>query len=202
MHGHEKIIELLVSTYKADANLRDYSGKKAKQYLRNTASTKAQRMFGNDINVIAMGDLLLSRKLGSSVGSGRSLDDSFTRSASFRRSKQVKAISNLIQGSSSGVKAMFRTTWAGSADDLIRHRQPRSRSPSATPPNSGKSSPSPQRRETFASRSVDRELMPPPSGPIRKRREERSCSNGNGINEEIPRTISEPSLNNGSKLFT
>ncbi|XP_078335669.1 uncharacterized protein LOC111133267 isoform X2 [Crassostrea virginica] len=189
MHGHEKIIELLVSTYKADANLRDYSGKKAKQYLRNTASTKAQH-------------LLLSRKLGSSVGSGRSLDDSFTRSASFRRSKQVKAISNLIQGSSSGVKAMFRTTWAGSADDLIRHRQPRSRSPSATPPNSGKSSPSPQRRETFASRSVDRELMPPPSGPIRKRREERSCSNGNGINEEIPRTISEPSLNNGSKLFT
>ena len=30
-------------------------------------------------------------------------------------SKHVKAISNLIQGSSSGVKAMFRTTWAGSA---------------------------------------------------------------------------------------
>jgi hypothetical protein len=48
------------------------------------------------------------------------------------------------------VKAMFRTTWAGSADDLIRNRQSRSRSPSATPPGSGKSSPSPQRRETVS----------------------------------------------------
>eukprot|EP00105_Crassostrea_gigas_P034811 XP_019918959.1 PREDICTED: uncharacterized protein LOC105318539 isoform X1 [Crassostrea gigas] len=203
MHGHEEIIELLVSTYKADANLRDYSGKKAKQYLRNTASTKAQRLFGNDINVIAMGELLLSRKLGSSMGSGRSLDDSFTRSASFRRSKQVKAISNLIHGSSSGVKAMFRTTWTGSADELGRNRMSRSRSPSATPPTSGHSSPSPQRRETFASRSVDRELMPPPSGPARKRREAQSTSEGNPTPEEIPRTISEPSLVKGreSKTF-
>lgn len=82
------------------------------------------------------------------TGSGRSLDDSFTRSASFRRSKQVKAISNLIHGSSSGVKAMFRTTWTGSADELGRNRMSRSRSPSATPPTSGHSSPSPQRRET------------------------------------------------------
>ncbi|XP_052714508.1 ankyrin repeat domain-containing protein SOWAHC-like isoform X2 [Crassostrea angulata] len=190
MHGHEEIIELLVSTYKADANLRDYSGKKAKQYLRNTASTKAQQ-------------LLLSRKLGSSMGSGRSLDDSFTRSASFRRSKQVKAISNLIHGSSSGVKAMFRTTWTGSADELGRNRMSRSRSPSATPPTSGHSSPSPQRRETFASRSVDRELMPPPSGPARKRREAQSTSEGNPTPEEIPRTISEPSLvkGRGSKTF-
>ncbi|XP_061196959.1 ankyrin repeat domain-containing protein SOWAHA-like [Saccostrea echinata] len=197
MHGHEDIIELLVSTYKADANLRDYSGKKAKQYLRNTASTKAQRLFGNDINVIAMGELLLSRKLGSSLGSVRSLDDSFTRSASFRRSKQVKAISSLIQGSSSGVKAMFRTTWAGSADDLIRNRQSRSRSPNSSTPGSGKSSPSPQRRETFASRSVDRELMPPPSAPVRKRREAQSGSDGNLATEDITRTISEPSLNSG-----
>ncbi|XP_062613679.1 ankyrin repeat domain-containing protein SOWAHC-like isoform X1 [Saccostrea cucullata] len=197
MHGHEDIIELLVSTYKADANLRDYSGKKAKQYLRNTASTKAQRLFGNDINVIAMGELLLSRKLGSSLGSVRSLDDSFTRSASFRRSKQVKAISSLIQGSSSGVKAMFRTTWAGSADDLIRNRHSRSRSPNSTPTGSGKSSPSPQRRETFASRSVDRELMPPPSAPVRKRREAQSGSDGNLATEDMTRTISEPTLNSG-----
>ncbi|XP_055997909.1 uncharacterized protein LOC125653225 isoform X2 [Ostrea edulis] len=189
MHGHEEIIELLVSTYKADANLRDYSGKKAKQYLRNTASTKAQQ-------------LLLSRKLGSSMGSSRSLDDSFTRSASFRRSKQVKAISNLIQGSSSGVKAMFRTTWAGSADDLIRNRQSCSRSPSTTPPSSGKSSPNPQRRETFTSRSVDRELMPPPSAPIRKRRQAQSGSEGNLAADNIPRTISEPSLNNERKPKT
>lgn len=118
------------------------------------------------------------------MGSGRSLDDSFTRSASFRRSKQVKAISNLIHGSSSGVKAMFRTTWTGSADELGRNRMSRSRSPSATPPTSGHSSPSPQRRETFASRSVDRELMPPPSGPARKRREAQSTSEGNPTPEE------------------
>lgn len=137
------------------------------------------------------------------MGSGRSLDDSFTRSASFRRSKQVKAISNLIHGSSSGVKAMFRTTWTGSADELGRNRMSRSRSPSATPPTSGHSSPSPQRRETFASRSVDRELMPPPSGPARKRREAQSTSEGNPTPEEIPRTISEPSLvkGRGSKTF-
>lgn len=88
------------------------------------------------------------------IGSSRSLDDSFTRSASFRRSKQVKAISNLIQGSSSGVKAMFRTTWAGSADDLIRNRQSCSRSPSTTPPSSGKSSPNPQRRETVSKTQI------------------------------------------------
>lgn len=137
------------------------------------------------------------------MGSGRSLDDSFTRSASFRRSKQVKAISNLIHGSSSGVKAMFRTTWTGSADELGRNRMSRSRSPSATPPTSGHSSPSPQRRETFASRSVDRELMPPPSGPARKRREAQSTNEGNPTPEEIPRTISEPSLikERGSKTF-
>lgn len=93
-------------------------------------------------------DLTIQTVVMYGTGSGRSLDDSFTRSASFRRSKQVKAISNLIHGSSSGVKAMFRTTWTGSADELGRNRMSRSRSPSATPPTSGHSSPSPQRRET------------------------------------------------------
>ena len=86
--------------------------------------------------------------------SGRSLDDSFTRSASFRRSKQVKAISNLIHGS--GVKAMFRSTWAGSAEDLNRAagqgypRHSSSRSSSATPPGSTESSPTVKRRGTVS----------------------------------------------------
>ncbi|XP_059164880.1 ankyrin repeat domain-containing protein SOWAHA-like [Physella acuta] len=43
IHDHEYIIELLVQTFKADPNIRDYSGKKAKQYLKNSASSKAQR---------------------------------------------------------------------------------------------------------------------------------------------------------------
>ena len=45
MHGHEQVIELLVQTYKADSNLRDYSGKKPKKYLRNAGYTKAQQTF-------------------------------------------------------------------------------------------------------------------------------------------------------------
>lgn len=41
LHSKFKIRDFFFA--EADANLRDYSGKKAKQYLRNTASTKAQR---------------------------------------------------------------------------------------------------------------------------------------------------------------
>lgn len=37
------IYDLILSSPGADSNLRDYSGKKAKQYLRNSASTRAQR---------------------------------------------------------------------------------------------------------------------------------------------------------------
>ncbi|KAL3860419.1 hypothetical protein ACJMK2_010543 [Sinanodonta woodiana] len=84
MQGHEEIIELLVHTYKADPNVRDYSGKKAKQYLKFSASSRAQRKYDPD--------------------------DSFMRNASFRKSNRVRAISSLIQGSGTGMK-QFQTSW-------------------------------------------------------------------------------------------
>ncbi|MGH0154014.1 UNVERIFIED_CONTAM: hypothetical protein FKN15_056505 [Acipenser sinensis] len=34
MHNHEQVVKLLVGAYDADVNIRDYSGKKAWQYLR------------------------------------------------------------------------------------------------------------------------------------------------------------------------
>lgn len=75
------------------------------------------------------------------VVSGRSLDDSFTRSVTYRKSNRVKAISNLIMSTSAGMKkAMLRSTWAGSADNLHpEDYYSRSRSPSRTPPNSSQS---------------------------------------------------------------
>lgn len=183
MHGHENIIELLVQTYKADSNIRDYSGKKAKQYLRNSASTKAQQ-------------LLLTRRLGTSSAavSGRSLDDSFTRTASFRKSNRARALSSLILSKSSNMKnAMFRSTWAGSADNIEDYR---SRSPSRTPPNS---SPSLSRRQSYA----DKERMPPPSGLFRKSRKgsavhssKDSIHSDDGVfsSNTVTRSESEPSL--------
>ncbi|XP_074646026.1 ankyrin repeat domain-containing protein SOWAHB-like [Tubulanus polymorphus] len=36
--NHEDIIDVLIGAYKADVSIRDYSGKKAKHYLRNSAS--------------------------------------------------------------------------------------------------------------------------------------------------------------------
>ncbi|XP_071177056.1 uncharacterized protein [Mytilus edulis] len=183
MHGHENIIELLVQTYKADSNIRDYSGKKAKQYLRNSASTKAQQ-------------LLLTRRLGSTSAavSGRSLDDSFTRTASFRKSNRARALSSLILSKSSNMKnAMFRSTWTGSADNIEDYR---SRSPSRTPPNA---SPSLSRRQSYA----DKERMPPPSGLFRKSRKgsavhssKDSVHSDDGVfsSNTVTRSESEPSL--------
>ncbi|VDI29603.1 Hypothetical predicted protein [Mytilus galloprovincialis] len=197
MHGHENIIELLVQTYKADSNIRDYSGKKAKQYLRNSASTKAQQ-------------LLLTRRLGSTSAavSGRSLDDSFTRTASFRKSNRARALSSLILSKSSNMKnAMFRSTWTGSADNIEDYR---SRSPSRTPPNA---SPSLSRRQSKANKKggsknvekeyADKERMPPPSGLFRKSRKgsavhssKDSVHSDDGVfsSNTVTRSESEPSL--------
>ncbi|CAC5383972.1 unnamed protein product [Mytilus coruscus] len=197
MHGHENIIELLVQTYKADSNIRDYSGKKAKQYLRNSASTKAQRAFKRgSIRHNSNQKLLLTRRLGTSSAavSGRSLDDSFTRTASFRKSNRARALSSLILSKSSNMKnAMFRSTWAGSADNIEDYR---SRSPSRTPPNS---SPSLSRRQSYA----DKERMPPPSGLFRKSRKgsavhssKDSIHSDDGVfsSNTVTRSESEPSL--------
>ncbi|XP_060074551.1 ankyrin repeat domain-containing protein SOWAHA-like [Ylistrum balloti] len=186
MHGHEQIIELLVQTFKADPNIRDFSGKKAKQYLPNSASTKAQQM-------------LLSRRLGASLVSSRSLDDSFLRSTSFRKSNRAKAITSLIQTTSAGMrKAMLRTSWQGSAENMAsdRSRGLRSRSPSSTPPGSAGPSPQTPRRGVSAG-----DLMPPPTAPVRRSRhhQDRTGSRESLEDEEhrrmtVPRSESEPSI--------
>ncbi|XP_077993159.1 ankyrin repeat domain-containing protein SOWAHA-like [Glandiceps talaboti] len=44
MQGQEAIVQSLISDYKADVNIRDYSGKKAKQHLKKNASNYIQRM--------------------------------------------------------------------------------------------------------------------------------------------------------------
>ncbi|BFZ19732.1 hypothetical protein BsWGS_22771 [Bradybaena similaris] len=80
MHGHEDVIDLLVQTYKADANLRDYSGKKPKQYLKNS---KTQH-------------LTLSRKNGADQGNVKTLGDSLARS-SMRKSSRSKGVTSLVQ---------------------------------------------------------------------------------------------------------
>ncbi|XP_021372118.1 uncharacterized protein LOC110462477 [Mizuhopecten yessoensis] len=189
MHGHEQIIELLVQTFKADPNIRDFSGKKAKQYLPNSASTKAQQM-------------LLSRRLGTSLVSSRSLDDSFLRSTSFRKSNRAKAITSLIQTTSAGMrKAMLRTSWQGSWENMSSdrtHRGLRSRSPSSTPPGSAGPSPSTPRRGVSAG-----DLMPPPTAPARRSRhhQERTGSRESLDEEEerrmmVSRSESEPNFGN------
>lgn len=88
---------------------------------------------------------MLSKYLIVFTVSGRSLDDSFTRTASFRKSNRARALSSLILSKSSNMKnAMFRSTWTGSADNIEDYR---SRSPSRTPPNA---SPSLSRRQSVS----------------------------------------------------
>ncbi|NWV04693.1 SWAHA protein, partial [Ptilonorhynchus violaceus] len=46
MHGQEKIINMLVYSYHANTDLRDYSGKKPHQYLRAGTSLTIRRLLG------------------------------------------------------------------------------------------------------------------------------------------------------------
>ncbi|KAL5020899.1 hypothetical protein ScPMuIL_000054 [Solemya velum] len=178
MQGHEDLIELLVQVYKADSNIRDYSGKKAKQYLRSDASTRAQQ-------------LLLSRKLGSNLT--KSMDDSFMRTSSFRKSNRARAISSLIQASPSVMRqSMFRTDW-GSAEHIGEER--------LEPPNSAP----PQSCNTFSQDGSktgvfekNSQLMPPPTAPIRKSRKGANSSSKESLDGNsrgsVPRSESEPVL--------
>ncbi|KAK3586267.1 hypothetical protein CHS0354_006959 [Potamilus streckersoni] len=182
MQGHEDIIELLVHTYKADPNVRDYSGKKAKQYLKFSASSRAQQ-------------LLVSSRLSSKSGK-YDPDDSFMRSASFRKSNRVRAISSLIQGSGTGMK-QFQTSW----DDMsIKNTTPKS-TPSTSPANSAGPSPVQQRKGHFSEK--EKSLMPPPNAPTKKcSRQHYSYSKESLISEEkrfsekspVTRSESEPNL--------
>ncbi|XP_051487140.1 ankyrin repeat domain-containing protein SOWAHA [Apus apus] len=47
IHGQEKIINMLVYSYHANTDLRDYSGKKPHQYLKEGASSAVRRLLGD-----------------------------------------------------------------------------------------------------------------------------------------------------------
>ncbi|XP_076449670.1 ankyrin repeat domain-containing protein SOWAHC-like [Babylonia areolata] len=162
IHGHEEIIELLVTVYKADANVRDYSGKKAKQYLKNSASSRAQQ-------------LLVSTRLGHDFGSASSSasalqDDSmFLRLGTARQSNRARAISSLIQATSSVMRRqpLLRASWEGPhSDDGSGGGGGDGRTPGSTPPGSGPTSPITGRR----CYKDEKSLMPPPHIPSHQRR--------------------------------
>lgn len=44
MQNHETIVELLINSYEADPNIRDYSGKKPKQWIHRSASARLSQM--------------------------------------------------------------------------------------------------------------------------------------------------------------
>jgi hypothetical protein len=52
LHGHEDLIELLVEAYGANVNIRDYSGKKPKHYLKISAQAHTQRKRANSFSSI------------------------------------------------------------------------------------------------------------------------------------------------------
>ncbi|XP_064610341.1 uncharacterized protein LOC135474708 [Liolophura sinensis] len=168
MQGHDAVIDLLVSTYKADPNIRDYTGKKAKHYLRTSASNKAQQ-------------LLLSRRQ-TQPPITTSISESFLRTASFRKSRS-KALSSLM-GSQLG--PMIRKSWEGDGDgDVFDSR--------ITPPNSSKTSPQ-VRRKGSLQLAGDRSLMPPPSGPVRRKKSRSRSRESNPEGSQFARTGSDPNL--------
>ncbi|XP_045191908.2 uncharacterized protein LOC123548589 isoform X4 [Mercenaria mercenaria] len=186
IQGHEGIIELLTKTYYADANIRDYSGKKAKQYLSNSASSRAQQ-------------LLVSSKLSSKSGNEKS-DNGFMRNSGSRRSNRESAIKSLIRASTGAMKqTVMRSGW-GSSEDVINEKTPKS-----SPRNSAEPSPVIHRRKgSFKDR--DRDLMPPPGASSRhshkSNKPQHSVSKESlhtedkklSMMKQVPRSESEPNL--------
>ncbi|GFR69582.1 ankyrin repeat domain-containing protein SOWAHB, partial [Elysia marginata] len=209
IHGHEHIIELLVQTFRADANLRDYSGKKAKQYLKNSASSKAQLQRLPSFKMAGARtykELLVSRRLGSDLHPIKSLDDSFIRSTSMRMSNRAKAISSLMQANSVVARqSLMRASWAGSNDDMREDSRER-------PSKSVESSPASGRKN-----GSDMDLMPPPSSGMlarHMRHSERAKSSSrdglhvsprnrakNDENQNFPRVESDTELRNKQGSF-
>uniref|UniRef100_A0A8B9PJ07 Ankyrin repeat domain-containing protein SOWAHA n=1 Tax=Apteryx owenii TaxID=8824 RepID=A0A8B9PJ07_APTOW len=62
MHGREEIITMLVRSYNAKTNLRDYSGKKPHQYLQDGASFAVRHLLGDPDLHSAAGPSLPIRK--------------------------------------------------------------------------------------------------------------------------------------------
>ncbi|KAM9585326.1 ankyrin repeat domain-containing protein SOWAHC isoform 2-T2 [Trichechus inunguis] len=46
MHGHVEVVKLLVGAYDADVDIRDYSGKKASQYLNQSVAEEVKNLVG------------------------------------------------------------------------------------------------------------------------------------------------------------
>ncbi|NXL82655.1 SWAHC protein, partial [Leptocoma aspasia] len=46
MHGHAEVVKLLVGAYDADVDIRDYSGRKAAQYLQQGTSGDMRSLVG------------------------------------------------------------------------------------------------------------------------------------------------------------
>ncbi|XP_045191907.2 uncharacterized protein LOC123548589 isoform X3 [Mercenaria mercenaria] len=193
IQGHEGIIELLTKTYYADANIRDYSGKKAKQYLSNSASSRAQHVMSLDKK------LLVSSKLSSKSGNEKS-DNGFMRNSGSRRSNRESAIKSLIRASTGAMKqTVMRSGW-GSSEDVINEKTPKS-----SPRNSAEPSPVIHRRKgSFKDR--DRDLMPPPGASSRhshkSNKPQHSVSKESlhtedkklSMMKQVPRSESEPNL--------
>ncbi|XP_045191905.2 uncharacterized protein LOC123548589 isoform X2 [Mercenaria mercenaria] len=209
IQGHEGIIELLTKTYYADANIRDYSGKKAKQYLSNSASSRAQRdslVLNRSKSVpfdksdyLEKTELLVSSKLSSKSGNEKS-DNGFMRNSGSRRSNRESAIKSLIRASTGAMKqTVMRSGW-GSSEDVINEKTPKS-----SPRNSAEPSPVIHRRKgSFKDR--DRDLMPPPGASSRhshkSNKPQHSVSKESlhtedkklSMMKQVPRSESEPNL--------
>ncbi|ELU00105.1 hypothetical protein CAPTEDRAFT_219925 [Capitella teleta] len=137
--------EIMHSEYRgADSNLRDYSGKKAKQYLRNSASTRAQQLLQN------------RRPSAASAGAAP-----FRRTGSY--SSKIRSTGHF--GIAAGTAV--RNSWAQLAQ---AERRGSSQESLPSPKPSPKQSPQTWRKQ---SHSGSQELtMPPPRDlPVRHRRQ-------------------------------
>ncbi|XP_064639962.1 uncharacterized protein LOC135495367 isoform X7 [Lineus longissimus] len=98
LHGHEELIELLVQSYNANVNIRDYSGKKPKHYLKISAQAHTQHIrisFQEE-------DLLQPAK------KPEMLDDVDTNANVKSNSGKPQGISSLLIPLNNNIRASFR----------------------------------------------------------------------------------------------
>ncbi|XP_064639956.1 uncharacterized protein LOC135495367 isoform X2 [Lineus longissimus] len=96
LHGHEELIELLVQSYNANVNIRDYSGKKPKHYLKISAQAHTQHVRGN------------SRYLLQPAKKPEMLDDVDTNANVKSNSGKPQGISSLLIPLNNNIRASFR----------------------------------------------------------------------------------------------
>ncbi|KAH9509519.1 hypothetical protein Btru_046085 [Bulinus truncatus] len=172
IHNHERILELLIQTFKADPNIRDHSGKKPKHYLN--ANSKLQP---EELTIFLRhqsknsNELLASRRLGAEINTN--LDDSFARSNE-RMSKRAKAVSSLLFFKSESAQQLLRSSWNGSNENITEDQ--------TVPFGSANSSPSSVRRKQTPG---DMDLMPPPSNAMMSRRMRRADRSKSSSRESL-----------------